>query len=171
VGPIVPIVGALGFSAAVFFGWGAWVSHRTWSHLDSAARELHLPSGFTEIGRVRSGDGVCFVSCSHGGEAVLTVVMDPGARPADEACQRVEHAVRRLAGGAQAAADAPGYGLRCDISGSLSGTMYVRGGVAQHDDVDCQETSLSCARPRWTDTMPVPDLPTVAWIEFNGGIE
>ena len=37
------------------------------------------------------------MTCTGGGEAVLTVVFDPGSLSEDDACERMENAVREFA--------------------------------------------------------------------------
>jgi hypothetical protein len=164
------VAGGVGVVAGLVFGWSVVSGRWTWSRLEGEAEELEVPSGFTEIDRVRTGEGFCFVSCTGGGEAVLTVVMDPGELSVEESCRRVEQAVKQLAGSADAAPDSMTYGYRCDIGGPLDGSASVRGVVIQRGDIECEEPSLGCG-PRWMEKLPVPDLPVIAWIEFNSGIE
>ena len=67
---VVGVVVAL----AVIVGWEA---RRTWSRLDSVAASFEAPAGMSELARVRQGDGFCFVSCTGGGEAVVTMCWMP----------------------------------------------------------------------------------------------
>src|SRR5437588_3421346 len=59
-------------------GWIAWTAHETWSRLEAAQDRLHVPARFRRIATVRTGHGFCFVSCTGGGEATVTVLLDVG---------------------------------------------------------------------------------------------
>jgi len=150
---------------AVIVGWIMWTNHQVWGDLDDAADDFSVPTGFTELQRVRSGDAFCFVSCTNGGEAVLTLVFDPGTLTTDEACDALEEAVRE-------SVDAAGSDLypslgfyECDFAGDLEGTMGISGRVDR-----TAELCTGCGE-RWLDDEEVPDLPVVAWVYFSSGIE
>jgi hypothetical protein len=150
---------------AAIVGWVMWTNHRVWSDLDRAADDFGVPPGFTELQRVRSGDAFCFVTCTNGGEPVLTVVFDPGTLSIDETCDAVEEAVRESLDAAGSDLE-PSLGFyECDFVGPLDGTMRIAGLVAQTEDL-----CTGCG-DRWLDDQAVPDLPVVAWVAFHSGIE
>jgi hypothetical protein len=159
------ILGVVAVAIAALVGWLYWSGHQVWSSLDNAADDFGVPEGFSELQRVRSGEAVCFVTCTGGGEAVVTVILDPGSLTEDEACSRMEDAVRESLADAGSVLEPPLGLYQCDFGGPLEGTMWIGGVVARAADL----------RPdggeRWLEDEAVPELPVVAWVQFNSGIE
>ena len=146
---------------AVIVGWEA---RRTWSRLDSVAASFEAPAGMSELARVRQGDGFCFVSCTGGGEAVVTIVLDASELTVDAACEEVRRSVQHLAGDAvdkRAIEDDE----QCVYTGDLYDDAGVGGVVARR--VDLSELRGT----RWMEEEPIPNVALLAWIEINSGIE
>jgi|ERR671919_81507 hypothetical protein len=160
------VLAGLAVAVGSVAGWVAWEARRTWSRLDSAAAGLTIPDGMSELLRVRQGQGFCWVSCTGGGEAVLTVVLDASELTIETACDELRPLVQELSEGPAHFASIPDY--QCGYVGSLYDDASVIGTVARR--VDLCEPPSACGT-RWMETQPVPDVPLLAWIEFNSGIE
>jgi hypothetical protein len=128
-----------------------WNVHSTWHKLDEAADDFGIPPGFTEVERVRSGTAACFVTCTNGGEAVVTVILDPGSLSVPAACDAMEKAVRDFIDDAGTELE-PALGFyECDFGGPLAGTMRM-GGAVEHAKDLCE----GCGE-RWLDDVDVPE--------------
>lgn len=79
------LVGVVALAAVAVIGFPFGYASWTWSRLHSTAGRFE-PDGFTEVARVRQGQGFCLVSCSGGGEAIITIVLDASEVTADQAC-------------------------------------------------------------------------------------
>lgn len=73
---------------AAVVGWLAFDVHRSWARLDKASRTFEVPAGLTEVARIRQGTALCFVSCTGGGEAIVTIVMTATGAPGRDRMQR-----------------------------------------------------------------------------------
>jgi hypothetical protein len=176
---VVFIVVALGLVAA----WFGFDARRTWSRLDRAAHRFKVPDGFRPVATVRQGTAFCFVTCTNGGEALVTIVLDGGEMPIDAACDRIRRAVSTVAPDVEApSSDATPTGptttttrspttlFQCVWSGSLGGQATAGGVVMLRSDLQ----PLGPAQlygPRWTEKIEIPAGPLLAWIEFNSGLE
>ncbi len=142
-----------------------------------------VPDGFRRVAAVRQGTAFCFGTCTNGGEAVVTVVLDGGDLPVDTACDRIRRAVSAVASDVQSpsdpvspdeptttttsAADDP---FRCSWGGSLGGRANAGAVVMLRSDLQ----PLGPAQlygPRWTEKIQIPSGPLLAWIQFNSGVE
>jgi hypothetical protein len=164
---------------------GAWFAvdaRRTWSRLDRAADRFQVPDGFRQMGMVRQGTAFCFVTCSNGGEALVTIVLDAGEMPVDSACDRLRLAVRTVASNVEATASGPRPAgpttttrarndpFRCAWSGRLGGKAMATALVMFRSNLQ----PLGPAQlygPRWTERIKLPAGPLLAWVEFNSGLE
>ena len=103
----------------------------------------------SELARVRQGDGFCFVSCTGGGEAVVTIVLDASELTVEAACEEVRRSVQHLAGDAvnkRAIEDDE----QCVYTGDLYDDAGVGGVVARR--VDLSELRGT----RWMEEEPIP---------------
>jgi hypothetical protein len=145
----------------VLVGWPAWTARQEWRRLDNAADDFGVPAGFTEVARLRQGSGFCIVTCTNGGEAVVTIVFETDYSDPTEACRALRPAVVDLTGDAEDAS----YLDRCGWRGELGGPATVFAGAGRASGFSPHDGN------RWTDAATVPDSPVVAFVEFNSGIE
>ena len=143
-------------------GWVAWMTHRQWDRLDTAADNFEAPAGFTEVALVRQGTAFCFVSCTNGGEAIVTSVFKTNAKTPEEACRALRPVVTDLAANEVQPWSA---GTECGWIGGLGGSATI-GGFAGP-----QSTYGKDGGARWTEKIDAPDSPVVAYVEFNSGVE
>jgi hypothetical protein len=141
--------------------WWAWSVRRVWDRLDAAAEDFDVPAGFTEVARLRQGTAFCVVTCTHGGEALVTMVFETDFTDPADACPALRAAIVELTGDA---ADAS-YGDECGTVGDLGGSASVFAGAGHRQDYRPHDGN------RWTDAVAVPDSPVIAYVEFNSGIE
>jgi len=162
-------MGAIALGVVVtFIGWMTFTVHQTWSQLDAAAGAFQVPAGFNEVARVRQGTALCFVTCTQGGEAIVTIVLSAGDLKVETACSELDRAVREV--GNQVKAGPKIDAFQCNSSGSLRGDSSVWGIVAKRSDLKPLGPA-GLYGPRWTEKMPIPDVPLLAWVELNSGIE
>jgi len=101
------------------------------------------------------------VTCTNGGEAVVTIVFETDYTDPMEACRALRPAIVDLTGDA-ADASSPGY---CGWAGELGGSASVFAGAGREPGFRPHDGH------RWTDAVAVPDSPVVAFVEFNSGLE
>jgi hypothetical protein len=142
-----------------------------------------VPQGLRKIATVRQGTAFCFVTCTNGGEAIVTIVLDGGELTVDAACDRIRRAVNALASDVEVPSSkatpadptttttrAPYDPFECAWSGSLGGKATVGGVVMLRRDLQ----PLGPAQlygPRWTEKVEIPPGPVLAWVQFNSGLE
>jgi hypothetical protein len=177
-----PIVAFIVVALGLVTAWFALDARRTWSRLDRAAGRFEVPDGFRLVATVRRGTAFCFVTCTNGGEALVTVVLDGGQMPVETACDRIRRAVSRVASDIEAPnSDAAPVGpttttrvsgdpFRCTWSGSLGGEATATGLVMLRSDLRPLEPAQLYG-PRWTGKIEIPAGPLLAWIEFSSGLE
>jgi len=146
---------------AVIAGWGIWSVRQTWDTLDTAAEDFDVPPGFTEVARPRQGTAFCWVTCTHGGEAIVTMVFETEYTDPAEACPALRRAVVELTGDATEAS----YVDPCGWVGELPGPASVYAGV------NYQRDFRRNGGTRWTEAVAVPSTPVIAYVEFSSGIE
>lgn len=144
-------------------GWPFGVAWWEWRRIDRAADEFQVPPGFTEVARPRQGQAFCVVSCTGGGEAIVTIVLrvDADGMGPEEACRLLRAAVVELTGDAETA-DMPG---QCGWRGELGGTATVCAGAGP------AAIFGPTSGHRWAEAVAVPDSEVVAFVEFNSGVE
>ena len=162
---VAGVVTALLLLAAV---WVIRDVRRTWARLDAAAQMFEIPQGFVEVGRARQGTAFCFVSCTNGGEAAVTVVMRTGALPVEDACEALGAAVRDVGRDTRRGAAHEDY--RCSWEADLGATATVWAVVVERSALKPLGPA-GLYGPRWTEDLAIPDAPVLAWVEFNRGIE
>jgi hypothetical protein len=149
---------------AIIVGWPAWSARRTWSRLDSVAARFEAPDGFSELTRVRQGDGFCFVTC-EGGEALITVVLDASEVTVEAACEEMRRSVRHLSGDRDQERLTGLEEAQCGYTAGLYDDARVTAIVAKRVDLD------PLSGTRWMEEETIPNAPLIAWIEINSGIE
>ena len=117
--PVIVVV-SLTVVTALAVGWAIWSTQQRWDRLDDAADDFRVPPGFTEVARPRQGSGFCWVTCTNGGEAVVTIVLETDHTDPMEACRALRPAIVDLTGDA---ADASHLALR--RVGELGGSAAV----------------------------------------------
>jgi hypothetical protein len=155
------VVGALLALLAAGAGWVVWTVDRVWDRLDSAAGDFEVPPGFTQVARLRQGSAFCWVTCTDGGEAVVTLVFETDARDPEEACRALRPAVVDLTGDATE----PGYAETCGWRGDLGGSATVYAVAGPRTSYGRNSGS------RWTEEIDAPDTQVVAFVEFTSGLE
>jgi hypothetical protein len=156
------VLGATGAGAiAAVVAWPFLSARQQWDRLDSAADDFRVPRGFTEVARPRQGTGFCWVTCTNGGEAVVTIVLEAAYTDPTQACRALRPAIVDLTG---EAADASNQGY-CGWVGQLDGSATVFAGAARGANFHRNDGH------RWTETVTPPDSPVVAFVEFNSGLE
>jgi hypothetical protein len=145
---------------ALVVAWPFWSARQEWNRIDNAAADFQVPPGFTEVARPRQGQGFCFVTCTNGGEAIVTIVLESDYEDPEEACRALRPAVVELTGDAQDMS----YDDYCGWAGELGGTASVFAGAGY-------ATSFGPSGHRWTEVVDVPDSRVVAYVEFTSGIE
>jgi len=101
------------------------------------------------------------VTCTNGGEAVVTIVLETDYTDPIEACRALQPAVVDLTGDA---ADTS-YLSTCGWTGQLGGSATVFAGADRAANLFPNDGH------RWTEAVAVPDSPVVAFVEFHSGIE
>jgi hypothetical protein len=144
--------------------WMASTVHREWDRLDSAAEEFKAPRGFTQVDRVRQGTALCWVSCTNGGEAAVTLVLETDATDPEQACRVLRTALVDLVGDAVWQLDDDTDGT-CGWAGDLGGSATVAAVAGPRSAFD------AASGYRWREKVEAPDSPVVAFVEFNSGIE
>lgn len=139
---------------------------RTWVNLDRSAARFRTPEGLHEVARLRQGTAWCIISCTNGGEAVVTIVFDASAGTAADACGRVRQSLSDVAVPLELIDDS---GFSCAWQAALPRGAFARGYVADADQLQPLSPTGS-AGPRWSDAIAVPKG-VVAWAEFNSGLE
>ena len=81
-------------------GLAILVRAATMGRPDNAADDFRVPRGFTEVARPRQGSGFCWVTCTNGGEAVVTIVLETDYTDPTEACRALRPAIVDLTGDA-----------------------------------------------------------------------
>jgi hypothetical protein len=153
------LTGAAVIAAVV--GGPFWSARREWDRLDNAAQDFRVPRGFTEVARLRQGSGFCWVTCTNGGEAIVTIVLETDDTDPIEACRALRPAIVDLTGDAEAS-----YLATCGWTGHLGGSATVFGGADRAANLRSPYDGH-----RWTEAVALPDSPVVAFVEFNSGIE
>jgi hypothetical protein len=153
---------------AAVVGWLAFDVHRSWARLDKASRAFEVPAGLTEVARIRQGTALCFVSCTGGGEAIITIVMTARELPAETACSELRQAVEKIAQDTKQGRAIEAY--QCNWTGALGGGSTAWGIVAWRADLK-PLGPRGLYGPRWTERTEIPDEPLLVWVEFNSGIE
>ncbi len=161
VAPAVIVVVSLTVVTALAVGWAIWSTQQQWDQLDDAADDFRVPPGFTEVARPRQGSGFCWVTCTNGGEAVITIVLATDHTDPMEACRALRPAIVGLTGDA---ADASHLDS-CGWVGELGGSASVFASAGRQQDFRPHDGH------RWTDAVAVPESPVVAFVEFNSGLE
>ena len=148
---------ALGLTGAVVIaavvGWAFWFARRQWDRLDNAADDFRVPQGFREVARPRQGSGFCWVTCTNGGEAIVTIVLESDSKDPIEACRALRPAIVDLTGDAD-----PSYLGTCGWTGQLGGSATVFAGADRAANLRSPYDGH-----RWTEAVAIPD--------FNSGIE
>lgn len=146
---------------AVIAGWWIWSVRQTWDTLDTAAEDFDVPPGFTEVARPRQGTAFCWVTCTHGGEAIVTMVFETEYTDPADACPALRRAVVELTGDATEASHAD----PCGWVGGLPGPAWVYAGAGYQQDFRPNDGT------RWTEAVAIPSTPVIAYVEFSSGIE
>jgi hypothetical protein len=144
--------------------WFTWSVQRVWDQLDSAAGRFEAPPGFEQVARVRQGTGFCWVSCTGGGEAAVTLVLSTDAPDPQTACRALRRAIVDVAGDDVRQTGFPDEGT-CGWVGELGGTATVVAVAGPRSAFDAGSGY------RWREEVEPPDSPVVAYVEFNSGIE
>lgn len=139
---------------------------RTWDRLDRAAREVHALPGFSEIARVRQGTALCIITCTSGGEAAITVVME--SNTVDGACEEMRDEVARVARDVETQPVVDGE--LCRWKGALGGGSVATGIVIPRNQLR-PLTRDGRFGYRWTDKIRPPESQVLAWVELNSGVE
>jgi hypothetical protein len=155
VGGVVLMVGALVVAFPLLSSWSEW------RRIDNAADDFQVPPGFTEVARPRQGTAFCFVTCTNGGEAIVTIVLASDYEDPEEACRALRPAVVELTGDA----DEADLSELCGWSGELGGAASVFAGAGPAASFG------PTTGHRWSEVVDVPDTAVVAYVEFNSGIE
>jgi hypothetical protein len=146
---------------ATVVSWPFWSARRQWDRLDNAAQDFRVPRRFTEVTPPRQGSGFCWVTCTNGGEAIVTIVLETDYTDPIEACRELRPAIVALTGDG----DASNQGT-CGWTGQLGGSATVFAGADRAANLRSPYDGH-----RWTEAAAVPDSPVVAFVEFNSGIE
>jgi hypothetical protein len=128
---ILSVTAVLGLVVVVIAAWLAIWVHSAWARLDRGADKFAAGPPFDVVAHVRQGTALCFVSCTHGGDATVTVVMTVDGDVAD-ACAKLQERVGAVA--SAPAVEAPGD-FACDFSAPLGGGAMVRGVVAMRSQL------------------------------------
>ena len=158
---LVAITLGLVVALAAGVAWVVRTADRTWDRLDSAADDFEVPSGFTQVARVRQGTAFCWVTCTNGGEANVTLVFETDARTPEEACRKLHQPVVELTGDATK----PEFTETCGWRGDLAGNSSVYAAAGPHASFGPQSGF------RWTEEVEAPDTPVVAYVEFASGLD
>jgi hypothetical protein len=145
----------------VIAGWWIWSVRQTWDTLDTAAEDFDVPPGFTEVARPRQGTAFCWVTCTHGGEAIVTMVFETEYTDPADACPALRRAVVELTGDATEASHVD----PCGWVGGLPGPAWVYAGAGYQQDFRPNDGT------RWTEAVAIPSTPVIAYVEFSSGIE
>lgn len=143
-------------------GWMAWEVRSTWHRLDDAADEFQVPAGFEKVDTVRQGTAACFVTCTNGGEAIVTIVLSSEIEDPGDACDSLHGAVVELTGAATPGA----FGASCGSNGELGDGASVWAGAWPTSSL-----SEPGSGGRWHEEVAPPDSAVVAVVEFRSGIE
>jgi hypothetical protein len=146
---------------AVIVGWWIWSVRQVWDKLDTAAEDFDVPPGFTEVARPRQGTAFCWVTCTHGGEAMVTMVFETEYTDPADACPALRRAVVELTGDATEGS----YEDPCGWVGELPGPASLYAGAGYQQDFRANDGT------RWTEAAAIPSTRVIAYVELNSGIE
>jgi hypothetical protein len=153
-------------AVAALVAWPFWQASQVWSDLRMTADAIPVSEELGLIEQVESGVGFCWVSCTGGGEATIAMLMDASSLDTTDACDRVESAVRSVAGQVDEEKQLPAD-WECGFYANGVGKQVVRGLVLRDPRSFCQ---VGCGF-RWADSQPPPDVELLAVIEVFSGIE
>jgi hypothetical protein len=134
----------------------------TWDRIDSASQRFQQPDGIEQVARVRQGTAFCWVSCTEGGEAIVTLVFS-SKLGVDETCDRLRASLAALN---RRAVTPASFESTCSWRVALTHGAYARASVDESSRLSGAGSGW-----RWMEKVPVPSSAVVAWVEFNSGSE
>jgi ABC-type Fe3+ transport system permease subunit len=132
-----------------------------WRRIDSAARRFERPDGLEQVARVRQGTAFCWVTCTRGGEAVVTLVFSSSIGVA-ESCENLRRSLTALSNSVTLASDQS----TCSWKAALGHGATARASVDEASNLTGRGSGW-----RWMDKVAIPSSKVVAWVEFKSGIE
>lgn len=130
-----------------------------WARLHAVTDDFPAPSGFRELAVVKEGSAFCVISCSP---ARVTLVFNSSMDP-EETCDVLRTHLDRHVGEPR---DQP-YLSWCGFEVQL---MSVGDGAYAQPGAEVGST-LRASGPSWSQSVEVDTGSTIAWVEFNSGLD